>query len=94
MPGNYADACCRLHVALINRYRDTTTDPTDMINYPRPFEVFLQWLFTWGGGILNSLTAFKLIAPKYQAAIMGMQVQREIINKALTSSKRQGTLRC
>lgn len=50
---------------------DTTTDPTNMINYPRPFEVFLQWLFTWGGGILNSLAPFKLLPPKYQAAIMG-----------------------
>ncbi|KAF8453556.1 hypothetical protein BDZ91DRAFT_853200 [Kalaharituber pfeilii] len=50
---------------------DNTLDPKDAINYPGRLETFLQWLFNWGGGVLNDTWFFRKFPPKWQATIIG-----------------------
>jgi hypothetical protein len=56
---------------------NTTTDPTDLVDYPGPEETFYQWLQGWIGEIINETGFFNALPGAWQTqllATLGMTV--------------------
>lgn len=49
---------------------DTTTDSTDVIDYPTYPDTFLQWLQGWLGGVANDSSLFRALPGLWQAEIL------------------------
>lgn len=56
---------------------DTTSDATDVVNYPNDGDVFLQWVENWLGGVVSTHPLFQALPGYWQAQLMatlGMSV--------------------
>ncbi|KAI9881007.1 MAG: hypothetical protein M1830_009501 [Pleopsidium flavum] len=49
---------------------NTTTETTDVVDYPAPWQVWLQWVQEWIGGIVTTSTFFQALPSRWQTQLL------------------------
>jgi hypothetical protein len=49
---------------------NTTTDKTGAVDYPAPFDTWLQWVQNWLGGVVTSSAFFQALPGRWQAQML------------------------